>query len=141
MEELAALKAEAATLTPAPDGAEGAAEPVTGEAEVLPHVDPGLSAALGKVVHALSGPICRKARVTGLAAEEAEALGASIALLVQVYDVGPKDPKGAAWMGFGLTALGIIAARDKLPEPEAPPPPVAAPAAPGFGVAVNQVVG
>lgn len=138
-DELAILQAEAAAMQAQAQAEETPAEPVTGDM-ALPTVDPGLAAVLSKVTHALSAPICRKAKVTGLAVEEAEALGSSLALLVQVYDIGPKDPKGAAWMGFGLTALGIIAARDKLPEAEVPPPAVAPPP-PGFGVPVSQVAG
>jgi len=107
-DELNTLREEAA---PPPAEAVADAPP----ADILPPVDAGLQQALGQVVRGLSAPICRKARVTDLEAGEADALGASLALLVTVYDVGPKDPKGAAWMGFGLTVVGVIGNRRRLP--------------------------
>jgi len=128
-DELNTLREEAA---PPPVEAGAEAQP----ADILPPVDAGLQQALGQVVRGLSAPICRKARVTDLEAGEADALGASLALLVTVYDVGPKDPKGAAWMGFGLTVVGIIGNRRRLP----PDPGEEAPAAVSAPIDATTVV-
>ncbi len=122
-EELDTLRAEAAPV---------AEEPVAEvpSAEVLPPV--GLQTALTQVVAGLSVPVCRRAKVTGLEAAEAEAIGSALALLVTVYDVGPKDPKAAAWLGLGLSVVGVVANRRPLPQVEEGPRPDAPPA-PDFG--------
>lgn len=130
--EIAELTAEAQASQAAAEAAEQAPEPEN--QLVLPPVDPGFSAVMGKVIYALAAPICRKANVTGLEQEEADAIGASLALLIEVYDVGPKDPKGAAWLGLALTVVGVLGNRRKLaplPEEEPPPPP-------GFGTVTSQ---
>ena len=119
-EERNTLRAEAAPL----DVTEAVEQPQeTSPEALLPPVDPGLKMALTGVVAGLSRPICRKAKVTNLEQYEAEALGESLALLVSVYDVGPKDPRGAAWLGFGLVAIGVVGRRERVPgaDDEAPP--------------------
>lgn len=109
IDEIDTLRAEAAPVT------EPEAE-ISPPAECLPPVDPALSQTMAMVVAGLSAPICRKANVTGLDPRESDMLGAAIAQLVTVYDIGPKDPKGAAWMGFGLCCVGVVSARQRLPE-------------------------
>lgn len=97
--------------------------------------DPVLCSAMAQLVMGVSVPICRKVRVTDLDRSEGDAIGAALAQLITVYDVGPKDPKGAAWLGIGLTMVGVIGNRRPLP-PQAnvdPPPPIVAPPPPKFG--------
>ena len=134
-EEINTLREEAAPV-------ELSEAEITPPAPVLPDADPALCQTMSMVVAGLSVPICRKARVTGLGKHEADMLGAAIAQLVAVYDLGPKDPKGAAWMGLGLCCVGVVSARARLPD--APPEAVAAvevPPAPVFGSLGNTSLG
>ncbi|ARJ65476.1 hypothetical protein WV31_07330 [Magnetospirillum sp. ME-1] len=102
--------------------------------EPPPVAEEGLVSAMGMMVKGLSGPLCRRANVTGLDDAEAAMMGAAIAQLVTVYDIGPKDPKGAAWMGFGMAAIGILGNRRPLAPPqEIAAQPVDAPPPPAFG--------
>lgn len=103
---------------------------VDAPADIMAPVDPGLVAAMSMVVTGLSAPICRKAKVTPVEKHEADMLGQALAQLVTIYDLGPKDPKGAAWMGLGMALVGVVGARVRLPEAkeeeakiDAPPPP------------------
>jgi hypothetical protein len=111
--EIDTLRAEVAQDAAIQAETEAAPAP---EPTLPPAPDPGLSMALSGVVMAVSKPVCRKARVTDLQPTEAEALGASLAVLVEMYDIGPKDPRAAAWMGLGLTVVGIIGNRQRLPD-------------------------
>lgn len=73
-----------------------------------------------QVVRAGGRVACKAARVSALEADEENALADAVANVVQFYDVSALDPKAAAWIGLGLTALGVVSNRVSL----APPPPV-----------------
>lgn len=137
-EELDTLRAEAAVKA-----AELAAEadPETTQevppSELMPPVDPGVATALSAASLGICNIICRRANVTTLEREEAELMGNALAQLVAVYDIGPTDPKGAAWMGFGMACVAIIGNRQRLPDKQpgeaAVPEPAEVPPAPVFG--------
>lgn len=126
-EELDTLRAEAA---PAPEEVPATEPPQ----EIYAPVDPGLSKAMTIMVAGLSSPICRRANVTGLDYAEAEMLGTAIAQLVTVYDLGPKDPRGAAWMGLAIAAGAVLSGRRPLaPKDAETPKEEDVPPAPVFG--------
>ncbi|OAN44008.1 hypothetical protein A6A04_08995 [Paramagnetospirillum marisnigri] len=126
-DELNTLRAEA---LPAPE-----TEPVTEAVmeEMAPVADPALVQALSMAIYGLSIPACRRANVTPLVTAEADVLGQALAQLVTVYDLGPKDPKGAAWMGFGLACIGVVSARRPLAPVVAEEAEIAASPPPSFG--------
>ena len=66
---------------------------------------------------ALGNLVCRRANVTHLMDHETRALGEAIANVLGQYDLGQMDPRAAAWLGLGMTVLGIAAARQPLPRP------------------------
>lgn len=142
VDELNTLRDEAAAMAPeqTPE-APAEAQP----AEVLAPVDEGFARILGTAAGGVGNILCRRLNVTGLDDGEAAALGSALERLVAAYDIGPQDPKGQAWMGFGLVMLGVVGNRRPLPSkpageaavavPEAVPMPVA------FGVDINQSLG
>lgn len=141
-DELNTLRAEAATMAPEPAPETPAEAP---PAEVVAPVDEGFARILGTAAGGVGNILCRRLNVTSLDDGEAAALGAALERLVAVYDIGPQDPKGQAWMGFGLVMLGVVGNRRQLAPkpagesavavPEVVPVPVA------FGVDVNQSLG
>jgi len=87
----------------------------------------GLKEALAPAIKGFGDIVCRRTGVPELEPEEAGALAGSIARLMSLYNIGPKDPRGAAWMGFGLSVLGIVGPR--LRTRPADPEPVSGPVA------------
>lgn len=141
-EELDTLRAEAAAMAPQPTTEAPAEAPPP---EVLSPVDEGFARILGTAAGGVGNILCRRLNVTGLDEGEAAALGSALERLVAAYDIGPQDPKGQAWMGFGLVMLGVVGNRRPLPPkpageaavpvPETVPVPVA------FGVDPQQSLG
>jgi len=109
-EELDALEQEL-PAEPTPEEIAAEAEGAPPPAEVPDITTDQLAAVLSPVCKGLGTLACRRAGVSGLRDDEADALGAALANLVDVYDLGPRDPKAAAWMGMGLTMAAIVAPR------------------------------
>lgn len=133
-DEAAPQPAEPVADAPANDAPEADA-PALEPAQPIPREQ--LAMMMAGVVKGVATPLCRRARVTALEPKECLDLGDAIAGLLSVYGfdrIG--DPKVAAWFGLGVTAAGIIVARERLPDAPRekpvgdPPPPPANPPAP-----------
>lgn len=76
-----------------------------------------------QMVRAAGSIITRMVKVTDLEAEEVDELTGAIMGVAAFYDTSTLDPKAAAWIGLGMTALGIAQRRrpiiDLTPEPPA----------------------
>lgn len=144
-DELDTLRAEA-DVAAAAAAAEQAAADVTPAppAEVLAPVDDGFAKVLGTAAGGVGNIVCRRMNVTGMDDAEKDALGGALERLVAAYDIGPQDPKGQAWMGFGLVMLGIFGNRQPLPPKPAGEGAVAvpdvAPPLPTFGETGNATL-
>ncbi|MGE5476174.1 MAG: hypothetical protein ACM3Q1_05935 [Bacteroidales bacterium] len=145
-DELNTLRAEAVTMAVEQAQAEIAAQaPEPPPAVVLSPVDEGFARILGTAAGGVGNILCRRLNVTGMDESEAASLGAALERLVAAYDIGPKDPKGQAWMGLGLVMLGVVGNRRPLPPKEAGetavPVPVEVPPPPVFGAVPQSTLG
>lgn len=131
-DEIADLRVEAG-LDPAEQDQPQAADPPPPESPAPVVVEPITREQLGKlmaqVAVGIGRPLCARARVTEISKEEADTIGLALADLMIVYNWNRiEDPRVAAWIGVGVSVVGVIGNRRRLAppsdtrEPESPAP-------------------
>ena len=101
-EELATLKAEAATPPPALDP------------EIAARL-PALDDVIAPIIAIGGWLICRRANVTSLTHDEIKDMASAVGVLATLYEIGGNlDPRSAAWLGLGMVTLGVIGNRRPL---------------------------
>lgn len=106
--------------------AQAATAALTGEppapATPPPEIDlAALKDIIGSGVTILGSWGCRALKVSDLANQEGRDLGGCLVDLMLLYDIGPKNPKTAAWLNLGLVSLAIAGSRTPLPREEVEP--------------------
>ncbi|MGE5503315.1 MAG: hypothetical protein ACM31L_02725, partial [Actinomycetota bacterium] len=75
---------------------------------------PQVQALVGHAVRMGGAIACRKANVTTLEEHEVGALAQAACDVARYYITNTMDPKVAAWLGLGLTAMAVVANRRPL---------------------------